>query len=126
MVVHSILHPSTEEKSMPYLARDPGAWKDNADPLLDDLTKKLAKGATIRDFAEVDEANVRGEMRRPISGLRKSAKKLGKNLQCHFMLEDLLLRRPHPSSLQFRRWNDGSCSGSTRWANRLSPDCLHG
>ncbi len=77
---------------MPYLARGPRAWKEKADPLLDELTKKLAKGATIWDFAEVDEGDVGGGMRMPISRLRKSAKKLEKNLQCQLMLKDLLLR----------------------------------
>ena len=49
--------------------------------MFDELTKKLAKGVTICDFMKVDEGDVRGKMNWPISGLRKSAKKLGKNLQ---------------------------------------------
>ena len=65
---------------MPYMVRV-GAWNDEDDALFDELTNKLAKGATIRDFAEVDKGNVGGRMRRLISGLRKSMKKLGKNLQ---------------------------------------------
>ena len=45
---------------MPYMVIV-GAWKDEADPLFDGLANKLAKGATIRDFTEVDEGDVRGE-----------------------------------------------------------------
>ena len=45
---------------MPYMVIV-GAWKDEADPLFDGLANKLAKGATIRDFAEVDEGDVVGE-----------------------------------------------------------------
>ena len=80
MIVHSILHHSMEENSMPYMV-GVGAWNDEEDALFDELTNKLAKGATIRDFAEVDKGDVGGKMRRPILGLRKSTKKLGKNLQ---------------------------------------------
>ena len=45
---------------MPYMVIV-GAWKDEVDPLSDELANKLAKGATIRDFAEVDEGDVVGE-----------------------------------------------------------------
>ena len=45
---------------MPYMVRV-GAWKDEADALFDKLTNKLAKGATIRDFVEVDDGDFGGE-----------------------------------------------------------------
>ena len=45
---------------MPYMVRV-GAWKDEKDAMFDELANKLAKGATIRDFAEVDEGDVVGE-----------------------------------------------------------------
>ena len=45
---------------MPYMVRV-GAWKDEAVALFDELTNKLAKGATIKDFTEVDEGDVVGE-----------------------------------------------------------------
>ena len=38
-----------------------GAWNDDEDALFDELTKKLAKGATIRDFAKVNKGDVGGK-----------------------------------------------------------------
>ena len=45
---------------MPYMVIV-GAWNDEDNVMFDELTNKLAKGATIRDFAKVDEGDVEGE-----------------------------------------------------------------
>jgi len=45
---------------MSYMVRV-GAWNDEDDALFDELTNYLAKGATIQDFAKVDEGDVGGK-----------------------------------------------------------------
>ena len=61
MVVHSILHPSREEISLPYMVGI-RAWIYEVDPVVDGLTRKLGNEATIRDVAEVVVEAVEGDI----------------------------------------------------------------
>ena len=52
MVVHSILHPSQEELSLPYLVIVEG-WNNIMDLVVDALTRKLGNGVTVQDVPKV-------------------------------------------------------------------------